>query len=512
MKADIVNHFILRQNGRCLFGAVLQFCRYSFFLIAFALFFCGYFLQFPNMILCGVLFLFLSNLLYSFADAKRRIVFLLFHVTLFTFLLSRPFISMLRGNVWWHFDAAAVSFALNALFLTLLFLRLGAIVGEAVLDRKNERGLLRTSKADSEYVSDFRRSLQIVSLIFFIITMSVYLMLQIEKLIFMQGRNYAEIYSDFHTVFPFYVETLASMMKFALCFFLATMPSKRVAVVPLFVYWMSAVPALIIGQRALIVLHTLFILLYYIFRDIRGDERRWLGNGEILFLLACSIPVLFFLGSYNYIRDGAAVSMGVWDSIVDLFYKQGVSFDVLCMGYSALPDLPDVISKNYTFGPFIDYFQHGTIAQTFFGAQSLGSGNSEIMAIYGHSFADSLAYTIHPGYLNGQGYGSSYLLETFADWGYGGIIVFSSILGMLFSFVYTFFYKNTFVSAITLICLLNLFYIPRAPATSWLQFLTTMQFWLAAIFCYTVAGLCCRSYSFYQKRSLNHFKGVKSDV
>ncbi len=512
MNVDVIKRIILQWSERYPLCAVVQFFRYAFFLISFALFFCGYYWCAPNVSLCGVLSLFLSNLLYGFSAARQRIVFLLFHATLFTFLLSRPFISMLRGDVWWYFDFSAVSFALNSLLLTLLFLRFGEIFGEAILSRSLQKRNVCQLDKNSEYVWNFRHALQIISLIFFILTMSVYLMLQIEKLVFMQGRDYAEIYSSFRTTFPFYVETLASMMKFALCFFLATMPSKRLAFLPLFVYWLSAVPALIIGQRSLIVLHTVFIFLYYIFRDIKGDAQCWLGKGEVVFLFACGVPVLFFLGAYNYIRDGVGVSLGLWDNIVDLFYKQGVSFDVLCMGYSALPDLPDVIPKNYTFGPFIDYFQHGSLAQILFGAESLGSGNSEVIAIYGHSFADSLAYTIHPGYLSGHGYGSSYLLETFADWGYCGVICFSSILGMIFSSAYAFFCKNTFISALTLVCLLNLFYIPRASATSWLQFLTTMQFWLAAIFCYITAGVCSRQYSFCQGKSLNYYKGAKSDV
>lgn len=492
------------KNGQkivCYFCSFLQFCRYVSFLVSFMLFFCGYNSQNFNMILCGVLSLFFSNLLYSFADVKHRVVFLFFHITLFTFLISRPTISMFRGDVWWYFDFSAVSFALNALFLTLLFLRLGMMVGESILTRSTEKGVSLCCTYNRMYLLDFRRSLQIVSLIFFIITMAFSLLLEMEKLIFMQGREYAEVYSSFQTVFPSYIETLAAMMKYALCFFLATMPSKRLSFIPLLAYWLSAVPILLIGQRTAIVLHTIFILLYYIFRDIKGDTRRWLGKGEIIFLLL-SVPVaLSFLGAYNYIREGVSVSLGVGGSIVDLFYKQGVSFDVLCMGYSAIPDLPNVIPKNYTFGPFIDYFQHGTIAQILFDAEPLGSQNSEILAVYGHSFADSLAYTIHPGYLDGHGYGSSYLLETFADWGYGGVILFSSILGFIFSFVYWAFCKNTFVCAIALVCLLNLFFIPRAPATNWLLFLTTAQFWLSAIFCYTISGLFARSYTL-SKRNL----------
>ena len=117
--------------------------------------------------------------------------------------------------------------------------------------------------------------------------------------------------------------------------------------------------------------------------------------------------------------------------IADLFYKQGVSFRWLALGYGAIPFLPHNGFTNYTFGSFIDYFCNGSIAQKFFGAVSLGSSNSLLKAQYGNNFSHHLSYILlGDEYLAGHGCGSSYLLEVFADYGYLGIVVFSLILGL----------------------------------------------------------------------------------
>ena len=476
-------------------GTVLQYLRYILFLLAAALFLCGYLSGLFNVILCGVLSLFLSNVLFGFADGKNRVIFLFFHLTIFTFLLSRPTISMLRGEYWWHFDISAVCFALNALFLTLLFLRLGAMVGDEILKKHRSAQKVSSSLKKPLYESDFRRSMQVVSFVFFIITMGIYLLLQLEKLQFMQGREYAEIYLSFQSAYPAPVQTLGSMMKYALCIFLATLPSKRMAFLPLVLYLLSAVPSLLIGIRNPIVLNAIFIFIYYFVRDVLGDEKRWLGTGEKLFLIITVPLALCFLGAYNYIRDGASSSLSVIETLVDFFYKQGVSFDVLCMGYSAIPDLPNVISKVYTFGPFTDYFYYGSLGQFLFHTTPLGGQNSELAAVYGHSFAHSMSYVAHPEYLSGYGWGSSYLLESFADWGYWGIILVSFLFGLLFQLSMLVLRKNILWRTILFVSLLNIFFVPRAETTGWLLFIVTAQFWLSIIFCYFLSGLCSRRYS-----------------
>ncbi len=453
-------------------------------ILSVALFIIGYLTGRFNTILCGLCCIFISNVIYALLDWKQHLIFLFFHFTFFTFLLSRPVISMFRGNEWWYFSVSAVLFALNAIFVSLIALRIGS-----KLMKKKHCEIVKNNEQNDLFIESF----QAVALILFYITMAMFLVAEFEKVAFMSGRGYEEYYISFQSSLPSFVLTIGDMMKYALCMFLTTMPSKKKAIVPLGIYFISAIPSLIIGIRNPIVLNAIFIVIYYLIRDILEDEKKWFGKTERIAIVAVLPIALIFLSAYNYIRDGVTVEMTAFESIIDLFYKQGVSFDVLCIGYEAIPDLPDVIDKNYTFGGIIDYITRGNIAQTFFGAAPLGNQNSEIVATYSNSFAHSMSYVAHPQYLSGHGWGSSYLLETFADWGYVGITLFSVALGVLMTILPLLLRRGILFGTISLMILTRIFFVPRAEATGWITFLVTLQFWVAFVFCVLCAFILMNS-------------------
>ena len=78
-------------------------------------------------------------------------------------------------------------------------------------------------------------------------------------------------------------------MKYSLCVFLATFPSKKRAFTPLFLFELSAIPELLIGVRNPIMLNSIFIFLYYIMRDIYEKRQKWIGKIEKV-ILVISIP------------------------------------------------------------------------------------------------------------------------------------------------------------------------------------------------------------------------------
>lgn len=480
---------------------LFNYLNYAFFLCSFAVFAVGYFVCSYNVILAGVFVLFLSNVIYGILKWKTHIVFLFLQFTIFTFLMVRPIIDAFRGYEWWKFGYEATTFALNSLMITLIFLRLGASLYSCLRKPKPFVNQI----PDKLNKAGFQYSLQFVSLVFFFFTFAVNMMIEAEKLIFMNGRSYEEYYIEFQSSFPSYIFTLASMMRYALCIFLATMPSKRKAFLPLAMYVISAVPSLIIGLRNPIVLNLIFAVLYYLLRDIYERNNRWFGKFERWAVVLMAPMALMFLSAYNYIRAGSSSSLGFFDAIVDLFHKQGVSFKVLCIGYNAIPDLPDVVDKNYTFGEIIDYFTHGTVAQLLFGATGLGTQNSELLAVYGNSFAHSMSYVAHPNYLQGEGWGSSYILETYADFGYLGIIVFSLILGAVMVWFVSVFKHRTFGRILVLIGLLELFFIPRSSATGWLGFIFTFQLWMCIGFCF----FCAKIISEHDYKNTNQYSVLK---
>lgn len=459
--------------------------------------------------LFAVVCLWLANMMYALEKLRERILFFWFHVTLFTFLMGRPVIGALQGELWWDYGHENVMFALTALLLTLGFLQLGALFGSQWSLRQKE-----AAGWGLEEQKGFCYYFGWVSQIVFYISLVFTFMLGMEKVVYIQDHTYYEYFSDFKSQLPYVVYELSTLTKYSLCFFLACLPKKSRAFPVLALYVLSAVPELIVGERNPIVLNVIFALSYYVIRDFFRAERAqhaedgqaeqekpWLGVLEKGALILAVPLGLVLLGAMNYLREGQGMEGGLNPIavIADLFYKQGVSFRWLALGYGAIPFLPHNGFTNYTFGSFIDYFCNGSIAQKFFGAVSLGSSNSLLKAQYGNNFSHHLSYILlGDEYLAGHGCGSSYLLEVFADYGYLGIVVFSLILGLFLVCAPRLAGKNAVLFSIILLCMTNLFLIPRAEATGFLQFVLTMQFWAAFVIC--CGGALILSHRFYKRK------------
>lgn len=471
-----------------------KYVRYSLVCLSLGMIIWGIVFRSFNNVLVGIAFIYIQNIIYCFEKIQTRIYLLMFYIMIFVFLLSRPFVSLVEGKVWWdNSNIDGTIFSLAAISISIVCLQTGAFLIErkkTVLSCKN----IETSKG--EFKEQFNKNLGIVSQIIFYASAIFVILLEIEKLVYMHGRTYVEYYVSFHSNASGIMHLLAAFMPYSLCIFLATMPEKRRAVIPLGIYWMCALPDLIIGMRNPIMLRSIFVFLYFFMRDIQRDKEKWIGKLERTILIITVPFVLIFMAAYSSLRSGQNVSgQGVGALFINFFYGQGVSFDVLGIGYKCIPLLPERAFRNYTFGGIIDYFQHGSFAQKFFGAQPLGGGNDLTNALLSNSFAHNMSYIAKGDkYLAGEGWGSSYLLETYTDYGYWGIIVFSLLLGALLVYGTYTWKKNSFSKVITMLILTKIFFAPRGAATEFVEFLVTAQFWFLMMVCYFGAALCCKRY------------------
>ena len=450
----------------------------------------GYFLHSFNLLCMGMMILWTHNILFSFEHIKTRIWFLMLHITIFTFLISRPFIGMLRGEKWWKTLEQApenTCFSIVIIVISLVTFYIGARLGE----------LIKVKKIDNEEIKkkkEFRDALQVVSMVLYYVTMCFFLIQEGEKLLFIQGKSYLEFYSEFQSQLPGIVVSIAALMKYSLCVYLATLPNKKRTFIALAFFEISAIPQLIIGVRNPIMLNSLFILLYYFLRDILGDKKKWIGKIEKI-LLMLGIPLsLVFMSVYAYIRSGMKIAQtNIFKLFIDFFYGQGVTFDVLGIAYGYRYSLRAREWRNYTFGGIIDYIIHGRIGQMLWGTEALPSINCVENGTLSNNLGHNFAYMyLKEDYLKGRGYGSSYLIENYVDFGYIGVAIFSLILGILLVYMLRRFGRNTLVDTIVLVSLTTIFFIPRAEATGWLTFIITAQFWIGIAACYLDAYICTK--------------------
>lgn len=446
-----------------------------------------------NILAVGILLLFIQNILFAFREVKERIIFLLFQGALFTFLLARPIIGMFEGIEWWTTSSQAeenVRFSLLIVTLSLVALYLGAVCASFWQFKLKEKGSVKKRFFDEETIS----VLKFIALFMFLVTTGLHFLQESEKLIFIYGKTYLDYYSQFQSSLPGWIHTLADFMPYSLCIYLATFPTKKQTIIPLIIYWCSAIPSLLIGVRNPIVLNSIFIFLYYFIREILDNKERWLKRAEKI-LLVMSVPcMIIFMFLYASIRSGRKVEFtNPFIMIKKFFWAQGVTFDFVAMGYGHRRNLPDHPYKNYTFGGIIDYITHGQMGQILFGTSGFPDGNNLITARESNSLAHNLSYVIlKDRYLNGQGVGSSYLLENYLDFGYIGVVLFSLVLGGLLIFGMYWMKKNILLRTIVLVSLTSIFFMPRAEATGWLTFIVTLQFWLCVALCFCGSIICTK--------------------
>lgn len=285
--------------------------------------------------------------------------------------------------------------------------------------------------------------------------------------------------------------TIASFMKYSLCIYLATMPYKKRTIIPLVLYEFSAIPSLLVGMRNPFIQNALFILAYYVLRNVIDNKEKWIGKIEKIILVVGIPSTLIFMTAFAFIRSGASVrNANPFKLLLGFFEGQGVTINVLSRGYGYCLNLPERDFRNYTFGGIIDYFVHGTVGQRLFGTSPLPDGNCYTNGRLSNNLAHNLSYTVmQDNYLKGQGLGSSYLLENYIDFGYIGVAVFSLVLGGILIYFMRGIKYNNLLNIIIMVSLTGIFYIPRAEATGWLTFIVTIQFWACTVGCYVGAWI-----------------------
>lgn len=453
-----------------------------------------------NLMLISVAILFVANILYGIEKFYERFIFTVFNVACMFFLFGRNVIELINGENWEkRFSYEINSTVCTIIFISMISLFFGALIADALPKKpRSEESKIKSKNSPFE-LKDYTKNLQTVSLILFLISITFTIIVETEKMLAARGQEYAAYYLNFQTSLPSFCLSISALSKFCLCLYLITNPPKKTAFPVLGIYVISNFPSFIAGQRNHFLSAAILAVCYYVIRDYCGKkgDKKWLGKFEITAVIICAPFLLAFLSMYESIRLGRDVGeINIGKSIIKLFSSQGVTYDVMGQGIMLQDELPKT-NFNYTFGPIIEYFRTNSVAQFFFGEHSYQMASVEI-ATYGNSLADSLAYLVlGQKYLNGAGLGSSFMLENYIDFGYIGVVLFSIALGFLLIAMMKYYGCNKIVSFFSLVALLQLFMLPRAPATSWVVLLLYIPMYFLCLVVVMVTGLTLKKY--YQK-------------
>ncbi len=446
---------------------------------------------------------FAVNVVYAAMRIRTHLLLVLLYFGIFLFLLTRPVVGIIYGTNAWFVDGEEPTlFSIFVIYLSLVALLVGSFLGSRskrhpfVLPGFDGSGsrIVRGSKVKLRSTAAFHafaggnrgwlEAMRIAALVLLLVCMAFSLVESYQMLRFMEGKTYVEYHlvsaSEYSSSF---ITSVAGMFPYALCAFLATLPDRRSATVALLANVFLTFPELAIGARLNFVGAVLLLVFYYLFRQVAGGGRECWITRRILVLSAVAAPVgLVFLGSINYIRAGTSMGDGgPLLAVADALYKQGVTFKVLQYGYIDAPRIEALGPKFFIIGDLINTVTQGFVGQTFLGCEKLPETNSAALALRGNLYSHTLSYFAHSNYLGGEGWGSSYLLESYADGGYVGVALFSAVLGFALSRFSSVLGCGWFATFFVLLCSRLVFMAPRGGALSWMSFAWSTRFWLFVV-------------------------------
>lgn len=462
------------------------------------------------LVFWGVMVLWIANVVYGFLQLRDRLLFLFLHFGMALFLLSRPLIAVVKNepSAWLLSSPETTMFALDSLYLAMACL-LGATAlcgaihshnAEARLSAANavSRKLLvknpgeeqmkrRPLPALGEKVAKLQKSeklriIRLAALLCYLVCLLGSLYSGSLLLSYMDGRAYTDFYLvDASSYTPWAVSFLESMMPFMLAGYLATLPRRRGAVLCLIAYIASSLPMLMIGSRSGFVINVLFAALYFVFRAVTDKNEVWISRHLVIACCIAAPAGVAAMGFVDYLRAGVSTNMNFLALVEDALYNQGTSFTILGRAYDVMDQIQGLGFRFFSMGGIIDMVMQGFIGQNILGITPLPSHNCYELATQGWSFSHTMSFFAHHNYLGGEGYGSSFILELFADFGYAGIAVGSFILGCGLFLLSHSLGRSWFWGTCALTAASRVFHMPRGYYDEWISYLWSTRFLMAMV-------------------------------
>lgn len=435
-------------------------------IISVILFTIGFIINNNNLLLVATVLFCLFNITSSLKQVRLNINFIIFNITFFVLLLGRYFLQMLSGeNYSTNFPANITKTTIILLFISLVAIYIGKNIFILVKKKfRRERQIKKDEKILDEKITYVRQIARIMFIITFIMAFAVVL----EEAIFVQQNTYIDIYTEFETKIPSIIHKIAETNFIFLMMYLFTFPSKKETFIVVGCYIIYLVTSILTGGRATFVVGILMLFIYFIYREIYFEKERYFTKKVIAIMAIMGVVLIIFLSSYNILRNNKAIeNFNPINQFKQFFIDQGGSVNIISYTQYYKDELPDT-NSNYTFGPFINYFRFGTLAQILGYGQEFYDYNTKEMALYGNNLGATISYLVMPDrYVGGEGLGTQYIAEIYVDYSYIGVILYNLVLGFLLAWFNRLKKENWIGLAFSFNVLKSLIYLPRQSAMAW---------------------------------------------
>ena len=376
-----------------------------------------------DLLLSGVLIVWMAMIIYSITDISNHIVLLFYLISFFTFLIGREVCFSYFGVERYYTNLEQY----NKITFFLLFISLLLIwVGYTYEGIQYKFSLNFSKKIKYNYIDKFDlHSLENYSKTckcFFYICYIISIINILIQIIYIKKNGYLASYINIidENILQSIMSYMSAFTGTAFCLYLATNPIKKSAIYAIFSYEIYGILTMFTGHRYTFIAISMTIVIYMFLRE--RMEGGWITK-RCLTLLLIVIPFLVILllavDSIRVNKD--FVFEGWWKSIITFFDQQGGSINVIKRIFYYKDEIEDL--RITSFDNLRTVLFENALVRNIFDIK-VYSGNSLEHALYGHSLAHRLSYLEYgESYLQGHGVGSSYIAELYHDFGIIGVMI-----------------------------------------------------------------------------------------
>ena len=426
----------------------------------------------------------LNIIVYCVRNLKERLVLLFFTFSFFVLLCSRMIISH-------YFDVSTFVYQTTDVMLPGLmeevYMQLVVAVNSVYLSyawvMSRRRGVVESEfRFDSYRLTNVRNWAKYLLYLCFLFCLVVIA----RKINAVSSGNYDALYEEDGLHMPFLITLFANKFDMCACLFFATMPSRKECITPMFLYGIVAILNLFTGVRGNFVLPAMFIVIYlYLRNTVHNGGEKWL-TGRLLALGFMFVPVLFILMYFIMrIRSGNDMESGTYTNLaLGSIYQLGSSVQVI---HDTILYQSSLQQQNfYSLGPIIDFIVHNPFTDWIFNVPRYDY-MSEGMALHGRSFGASITYYAQNSrFLNNGAMGTSFVAESWIDFGYWGIMFYGCLYGLILGNVVRFCKQNFWLAFIALYAMMQIIYAPRGITTAFLSRFIEVKSWPFLLLIYFV--------------------------
>ncbi|EDP68087.1 Secreted polysaccharide polymerase [Carnobacterium sp. AT7] len=381
---------------------------------------------------------FLITLLMFVKESQKKIIPIMYLISIFTFIFYLPFKNLIEQNNPMYNEK--ISF-ITLIILIIAFngMKIGLLLGDFKKKHAENQDLKK------------KQNLSIAALLLVCMTAPAMIYRVYKDTLIVSTQGYASLYQSVDTQL---FERIANFNTAYIYIFLATLPSKKL----LRKSYIIIIPLLLIdlltGRRGIAIVNIMVLITYEILRLVISNRNLNKLNFKYLFPISLiTIIVLFSANIVSQIRLDEQIKI---ESIFSSFFnQQSQTYEMIESSIYYAPELK-MISNNYS------------LQALYNGVKPLGVAMNWILPENGQeeffqsNLGNALTYIRDPIYYRlGGRFGTSYIAELFLDFSYLGVFIFNLILGFILSSISKSNFLNWITFSFVLFLVKTFYFLPR---------------------------------------------------